>query len=218
MGFSVCLACGSWTGEILCAACRATLAPSPAIRLTTGLVVRPAFRHDGAARRLVHRMKYQGAIGAALPLAAAMAAGVPSRAGCLVPVPRAGLRRWRHGADPARALAAALGGITGLPVVPALRAPWWWPAHAGRGREARSAPAFRAATAPSGAVLVDDVLTTGATLAAAAAAMGVGPLGAVTAAAAAWVAKAHVPCHEARASDIVSGEPPGRGTRSRETA
>ena len=180
----VCLACRSWAGEPVCRACAATLSGGADTRLPTGLLVRSAYRHDGAARELVHRLKYQGLGHAAVPLAAAMAVRVPAGARCLVPVPRAGLRRWRHGVDPARELARALGALTGLPVTAALRAPLWWPAHAGRGRAGRSAPQFRRSADVTGSVLVDDVLTTGMTLAAAGAALGGAAMGAVTATAA----------------------------------
>ncbi len=184
MGVVVCLACGSWSGHPVCPSCAATLAGAPAVRLSAGLVVRPAFRHGGAARRLVHRLKYQACRGAALPLAAAMVARLPAGIGCLVPVPRARLRHWRHGVDPAAELAEALHRLTGLPVARALRAPWWWRPHAGRSRSERGAPAFAAVALPPAVALVDDVLTTGATLAAAASALGGTVLGAVTATAA----------------------------------
>ncbi len=152
-----------------------------------------AFRHEGSARRLVHRLKYRGLEPAAALLAAGMVERVPDVAEALVPVPRARLRRRQLGVDPAVRLAVALGRLTDLPVTAALGAAWWWPRHAGRDRAARrpaagvfgtpGRPSFTSRSPwPQGAVLVDDVLTTGATLVAAAAA---GPVaGAVTATAA----------------------------------
>jgi predicted amidophosphoribosyltransferase len=90
----------------------------------------------------------------------------------LVPVPRAPLRRWRTGVDPARQLAAALGRIVGLPVVDALAAPLWWPRHAGRPRAERASIRFRAKCPVFGAVaIIDDVVTTGRTLESAASAV-----------------------------------------------
>lgn len=92
----------------------------------------------------------------------------------LVPVPRALVRRFRYGSDPAARLATLIGKEADLPVVDGLRAQLWWPAHAGSDRTSRTAPKFGLARpVPRGAALVDDVLTTGATLAAAAAVHGI---------------------------------------------
>ena len=70
--------------------------------------------------------------------------------------------------DPALELAAALAARTGLPVLAPLRGDWWHRRRAG-GRDApRGSPRFRATAAvPVGAVLIDDVITTGTTLRAA---------------------------------------------------
>ncbi len=165
----------------ICDGCRRRLVAAPDRRLPGGLLVRGAWRHDGPARRLMLLLKYRGLGGVAPWLAAAMAARLPAGAAVLVPVPRARLRLWRHGIDPAAELARSLAAATGLPVCRALRPGWWWPRHAGAGRAGRTPPRFRAARRVAGAVLVDDVLTTGATLEAAARAMGPGVIGAVTA-------------------------------------
>jgi predicted amidophosphoribosyltransferase len=134
---------------------------------------------------MVHRLKYEGMTAMAAILAAPMADLLPGAAQVLVPVPRAPLRVWRYGIDPAVALAAALGTATGLPVVPALRGPPWWPHRAGRNTAPRRAPTFRhRRPVGPGAVLVDDVLTTGTTLQAAAAALGGRAIAGLTATAA----------------------------------
>ena len=138
-----------------------------------GLLVSAAFAHHGAGRVLVHRLKYQAMPAAGAVLAAGMATAVPEAATALVPVPRARVRTWRHGIDPASWLAQSLSRRTGLPVVAALDAGWWWPRHAGRGDAARSAATLRGdGWGEPGWVLVDDVATSGATLDTAAAALG----------------------------------------------
>lgn len=133
--------------------------------------MRAAYLHRGAARRLVHRLKYEALAAAARPLAEAMA---PAAIGAtvLIPVPRATARRWRYGVDPALELARAVSRLTGAPVLAGLGPGWWHAARAGPAAKARGLPCFglRAAV-PTGWVLVDDVLTTGATLRAAASAL-----------------------------------------------
>lgn len=138
-----------------------------------GLTGLAGFAHEGAARRLVHALKYRGVVAAAEPLADALARKIPGPVTALVPIPRARVRALRYGIDPAEVLASAVGRRTGLPVVTALRPRWWWRSHAGRTRHERSPLAFGAArvTVPRGAALVDDVLTTGATARAAASAL-----------------------------------------------
>ena len=119
---------------------------------------------------------------AAALLAVGMAEVLPPWTEALVPVPRAVVRRWTYGVDPAATLSRAISRLTGLPVVAALRPVWWWSQHAGRPVAGRSSAAFRAGlAAPEGALLVDDVVTSGGTLAAAAVALGRPNLGAVTA-------------------------------------
>ncbi|MGB5188022.1 MAG: hypothetical protein WBO84_12955, partial [Acidimicrobiia bacterium] len=59
------------------------------------------YQHEGTARRLVHALKYRAVVAAAGPLADAMAERLPSAATALVPIPRARLRAFRYGVDPA---------------------------------------------------------------------------------------------------------------------
>ncbi len=170
----ICLCCGAAAGSRLCPRCVRTLAPA-AERRVGAVTVRPAFVHDGAARTLVLRLKYAGLAAAAEPLAAAMAPLVPSGATGLVPVPRVTARRWSYGVDPALELARSVGRRCGLPVLHALRAPVWVRHRAGRAGRRRGDPAFtRVLDIPPGGVLVDDVVTSGATLAAAGEAAGLG--------------------------------------------
>jgi predicted amidophosphoribosyltransferase len=137
-----------------------------------GLAVASAFVHDGSAASLVHRLKYDGIEGAAAILARAMAELVPADAECLVPVPRAVGRRWRYGIDSGQALAVRVGDLTGLPVRAVLARPLWHPRQAGKARDERRRRSYRRKERVSGAVVIDDVITTGATVSAAAHAVG----------------------------------------------
>lgn len=149
------------------------MSSGPTFSTPAGVVVIAAYRHNGAARKMVHGLKYHGLNGSLVVLADAMAARLPAAAEALVPVRRARLRRWRHGVDPAFELARAIGHATHTPVADVLRAPLWWPRHAGRRDELRGSVGFAArAVASPKWVLVDDVATTGSTIDAAAAALG----------------------------------------------
>ncbi|MDX2121328.1 MAG: ComF family protein [Gemmatimonadota bacterium] len=145
---------------------------------------------DDAARSAVHALKYDGWRRVAPLLARRMAPLLPRQGGgTLVPIPLAAARERRRGYNQAGVLAGALAAIVGLPVV----ADWLRRARDTRtqtaltpeARRANMAGAFRAAGLPRGArvVLVDDVFTTGATLAEAAVSLleaGAGAVEAVT--------------------------------------
>lgn len=156
-------------GQLLCPTCRAALAPAPLRELTpAGLPVHAAFGYDGVAARCIRRFKGDGETLLARPLGAALAAvllPVLSPTTWIVPVPtsRASFRRRgyrvpdlliRHaGQSPRRALSLAARPVDqrGLGV---------------RARAANVHGAMRARRAGGGvdAVVVDDVVTTGATL------------------------------------------------------
>jgi predicted amidophosphoribosyltransferase len=107
---------------------------------------------------------------------------VPLAAEVLIPIPRPHLRRLRYGVDPGLELAKEVSRRTGLPVLGLLEATWWRPPQAGKQKMVRGEVVFRGrAPAPAGAVIVDDVVTTGGTLWIAWEAVGRPPLGALTA-------------------------------------
>jgi predicted amidophosphoribosyltransferase len=170
----LCVLCSTPGPGPLCDSCRSHIACGPAFLTPGGVVVTAGLAHRGVARRLVHALKYAAVTAAAEPLADAMAARLPDGVQLLIPVPRAPVRRWKYGIDAADVLATLVGRARDLPVMRGLRPPWWWPRHAGRGERPRAPVPFRARHLIDGGAwaLVDDVATSGATLDAAASALG----------------------------------------------
>lgn len=162
-------------GPAPCASCWAQLQPAPAMPPPPGLDACPALLvYEGAGRELLARLKYRNGRSVVPWLAEGMAglvAGAGADAVTWAPTSRA--RRRQRGFDQAEVLARAISRRLGLPCPAALVRAGGAP-QTGRSREERRrGPAFAARDGVAGAriLLVDDVVTSGATLTAAATAL-----------------------------------------------
>jgi ComF family protein len=190
---ATCAGCGR-EGEAICAAClpsvasRVALPPGTPLGLSEGppeplLQLEWCSPFAGTTRRALHALKYAGERRLAVPLGAAVAARW-RRAGAggevLVPVPVHEARRRERGYDQAALIAAVAADRLGLPwrtAVVRTRATTAQYRLDRRHRATNVADAFAVDRAAVGAidgrwvVLVDDVVTTGATLCACATAL-----------------------------------------------
>jgi predicted amidophosphoribosyltransferase len=167
----LCVACGADAGRAapLCRECRAAMRP-----LAGNGPQWAAFAYEGPAGALVRALKFGGRAAIADAMAAQIAALAPPGLlrGAVVPVPVHAAHSRRRGIDHAAALGRALARRAGLPFADCLVRTGDPQPQVGRGRQARiRGPAGLidlrpGANPPPEALLVDDVVTTGATLAA----------------------------------------------------
>jgi len=178
----VCAGCGGHAGstEPLCPACRLELRWLTGVTDVAGVRTFAPLAYEGPARAMVRALKFRGATLAADAMAAQIVAGAPRgvlERGRLVPVPLHPRRLRRRGFNQAERLAAALSRRTGLPMDDCLHRAGRARTQVGRDRAERLAGVHGTvrirpgAAAPERAILVDDVVTTGATAAACACAL-----------------------------------------------
>lgn len=128
--------------------------------------------YEDVLREMVHLLKYSGVRSLASPMGAWMAGALPrnQRFDLIVPMPMHWIRRWRRGFNQAELLAAEVSKRTGIPPGRPVRRARATPPQAGLSRARRRenvsgafAMARRADVRGKRILLVDDVLTTGAT-------------------------------------------------------
>jgi ComF family protein len=136
--------------------------------------------YDGPLRQLIHLFKYEKVQTLAGPLSDMLSAALPrdQRFDYIAPTPLHWRRRWHRGFNQADLLARRLARRTGIPVIRPLRRVQPTQTQAGLSNTARRrnvAQAFRirrsAAIEGKRILLVDDVMTTGSTGSACAAAL-----------------------------------------------
>ncbi len=195
----VCVACGR-LGSLLCAACEARLLPvtgpichrcgrslagsvaCPACAADSPLLLqmRAPLRYEEPTSRLIHGLKYEGYFALAEPLARRLIAGWPAwdqPPDLILPIPLHPRRKQRRGYNQSELLARPLARSLGISFsATALRRTRHTAPQVGLGVAARADNVRGAFAADPPAVrarhilLIDDVLTTGATMSAAAAA------------------------------------------------
>jgi ComF family protein len=178
----LCAGCGASAGsaEPLCAECRRRLRWLGDVRYGFGLWVWAALHYEGGARALVHALKFRGNAGIAATMAAQVAATAPDElldGFTLVPVPIHPARLRRRGFNQAERLAAEIGLRRGCPVVDCLERTGPLRTQVGLDQFERldaieaTIRVREGAEVPTHVVIVDDVMTTGATMSACAKAL-----------------------------------------------
>jgi ComF family protein len=170
-------------GSLFCSNCRAALAPYPGTlrRMPAGLSgVRIAYIFQSPLREAVHQLKYRRVRRVAEPLGLLMAEHVvaqPVAADAVLAIPLHAARLAERGFNQAEALAREIAQLLDLPLIDTglarVRATEQQARLDARARtqNMHGAFAWRGAAPPRRLLLVDDVLTTGATMGACALAL-----------------------------------------------
>ena len=179
----LCWECGAVApaSEPLCRSCRRSLRwlPAEPVELE-GVRAWAPVAYEGPARALVRALKFRGAAGVAEAMGAQLTAGAPAAwlaRATLVPVPLHPARLRTRGFNQAERLALVIARRTRLAVRDCVERSGGKQTQMGRSRSARligldGSLAVRAgAPVPERAVVVDDVITTGVTIAACARAL-----------------------------------------------
>lgn len=163
----ICQSCFVFARGDICRECARNLRASGERILPGGFRAVSAFEHTGPAATMMHGLKYRGNESLLRLVSPLLTALVPPGR-IFVPVPRVWTRYLRYGVDPAVLLARLLARQTGGRSVMLLDRPIHNRRRAGSAHRG-SPPRFQAKTWPfASVVLVDDVLTSGMTLLAAA--------------------------------------------------
>jgi ComF family protein len=179
----LCVACGGWARatEPICGPCRSQLrwlGPDP-VAVGPRLAAWAPLAYAGPAQSAVTALKFRGAVRVADAMAAQVCANAPPGwldVAALVPAPLHPARRRKRGFNQAERLATAIARRTGIPLADCLARAGPRATQMGRTRKQRLAGIHGAITTsrsppPGRLLLVDDVMTTGATLAACAQAL-----------------------------------------------
>lgn len=165
---TLCAGCNQ-PGESLCHRCRFSLAATPSHVSEAGILAALAF--EGVARQVVHGLKYRNRRTVAREVARLMVRRLPLRSVDVVTwAPTSGARARRRGYDQAELLARAVAAELKVPCRRLLYRSHGGSAQTGHTRAERlRGPSFRARSSHGQlrVLLVDDVVTTGATLVAA---------------------------------------------------
>jgi ComF family protein len=159
-----CFKCGKPAAGFICMACRPT---------TTVDQLSIASAYKGPAKMLVYQLKFARVRAASQPIAQLMAPHIPADA-CLVPIPTAAPRVRQRGYDQAVLIARHIARLTGLPFCPLLarhtKTRQLGQSRAVRQTQLQDAFALRTPLPQTTRqlLLIDDVITTGATVEAAA--------------------------------------------------
>jgi ComF family protein len=186
-----CLLCGNYSGDsLLCSGCRADLPRLPAETCPVCAEASPgsavcgaclktpphfdasiaAFRYGFPVDKLIHALKYQSRVATADFLATAMLAGPCPEGDMIVPLPLFPTRLAERGFNQSVEIARPLARVCGLPIeldgcvrsrdtAPQATLPW-----KARRKNIRRAFECNIDLAGRSVIVIDDVMTTGATL------------------------------------------------------